>query len=84
MEKLYKSLKTAKVELQILKEDIEKIIDSKSNKDNKGDKEKKNASLKSLRPITILYKNKQELDFARENPEKSFISKKIDEIFGKL
>jgi len=40
--------------------------------------------LKSLRPITILYKNKQELDFARENPEKSFIFKKIDEIFGKL
>ena len=87
MEKLYKSLKTAKAELQILKEDIEKIIVNKANKDSKDikdNKEKKNVSLKSMQQVTTLYKNKQELDYAKENPEKAFITKKINEIFGKL
>ena len=41
----------------------------------------KSISLKSMQPVTKLYKNEKEIKKAQENPEMDFINKKVEDIF---
>lgn len=41
----------------------------------------RNISLKSLQPVTKMYKNEKEIKNAQENPELDFINKKLEDIF---
>ena len=43
----------------------------------------KNLSLKSLQPVTKMYKNEAEIKQAKENPELDFITKQLETIFNK-
>jgi len=71
-EKLEKNFSKAKIDIDTLKTDIEKIsISSKT-----GEK----ASRSSLEPITRLRKNKEEIEKAKENPEIQFIEDKLNDI----
>ena len=67
-------------DLKILSSDIQKIAENK-----KSDKPKdfKKTSLKSLQKVTKLYKNKEEIDNAKKNPEVDFVLKKLEDIFRK-
>ena len=40
--------------------------------------------LKSLQPVTKLYKDKKEIEDANENPEEDFIRKKLEDIFKNI
>lgn len=41
----------------------------------------KELSLKSLQPVTTLYKDKKEIERAKENPELDFVNKRLKSIF---
>jgi hypothetical protein len=43
----------------------------------------KSLSLKSLQPVTKMYKNEAEIKQAKENPELDFITKQLETIFNK-
>lgn len=43
----------------------------------------KEISLKSLRPVTTLYKDEKEAKEAQDNPEADFVIQRLNEIFSK-
>jgi len=65
-------------------------IKGEENKDTSANVKKKNQqeqfksiSLKSLQPVTKMYKNEKEIKAAQKNPELDFITKQLENIFNK-
>jgi len=88
-------LKKVHEDLKILSEDIAKITVEKqkeaatkepakkeisTGKEDAAAKFKK-ISLKSLQPVTKLYKNEDEIKQAKANPEVDFVAKRLEDIF---
>lgn len=94
MDKFGKNMAKAHKELEILSNDISRIMIDKNRKsvgqekaEDKKDDAKKNfqkVSLKSLQPVTKLYKDEEEIKKANEEPETDFIRKQINNILGKI
>jgi hypothetical protein len=94
-----KYLKSVSEELKILQGDITRIIIAKEkeakekgkSQEVKKDISKKTTtkeqfqkiSLKSMQSVTSMYKDKEEIKKANENPEIDFITKRLGEIFNK-
>ena len=90
MSNFAKYLQHVSDELLILQGDIGRIIATKKeeakNPDKQEDKQDKQSNfkkipLKSLQPVTKIYKNKTEILKAKENPEVDFITKQLENIF---
>jgi hypothetical protein len=91
MDSFSKYLQNIADELKTLQGDVEKIavIKAKEIKENKPEEDTaqspkdkfKKIPLKSMQRVTKLYKSKEEILKAQENPEMDFINKKIEEIF---
>ena len=91
MDSFSKYLQHLADELKVLQGDIEKIavIKAKEVKEDKPEESQKESPkdkfkripLKSMQRVTKLYKNKEEIIKAQENPEMDFINKKIEDIF---
>ena len=65
-------------------------IKGEANKDTSANIKKQNQqeqfkslSLKSLQPVTKMYKNETEIKKAKENPELDFITKQLETIFNR-
>jgi hypothetical protein len=67
-------------DLSILSEDINRIA---INKKNEGKEDVKKLSMRSLMRMTTLRDSKEALIKAKEEPEVTFITDRLNEIFGK-
>lgn len=98
MDDFSKYLRGISDELKILQGDITRIVTSKEKEHKEEEKKsqekegvtKKSAkeqfrgiSLKSLQPVTKMYKSEKEIKDSQENPEFDFITKKLEDIFSK-
>ena len=66
-------------QLQDLVHDMNRIA-SKKQKEAKGETD--SSKSKSFQPVTRLRKNKEECVKAKENPEMTFVTDKLSDIFG--
>lgn len=95
MDNFAKYLQHISSELKVLEGDVAKIIISKTqeakqtkNQDKKDVNKKvtaqeqfKKISLKSMQPVTKMYKSKEDIQRAQNNPEIDFINKRLEDIF---
>jgi len=67
-------------DLGTLATDMGKIAAKRKEEGGK-EPDKKGLSLKSIQPVTKIYKSKEDLESAKQNPDYDFIMKQLEKIF---
>jgi len=78
-----KQLKETKKDKEGTQKNKEGNIETGQDKKTMARDQFKKISLKSIQPVTKLYKNEKEIEEANDNPEEDFISNRLKEIFNR-